>query len=90
MNSRLQTHLPRQLRAADWLLCNDPDGPKWRATQSGAFPLASRSPGSLEQISAYGNALCAPQAIGFVKIAMEYLRPGESKMKKMTIEEFNE
>lgn len=57
---------------AIWLPCTDGLA---RCTKPQLEPLVARAPGDVAKIRAYGNALCAPQAIGFVKAAMELLWP---------------
>jgi DNA (cytosine-5)-methyltransferase 1 len=53
---------------AEWLLGRDG---KTRPIEPGTFPLAARAAGDLGRLRAYGNSLCAPQAIGFVEAVME-------------------
>lgn len=55
-------------QSADWLPCADG---KWRPVEPGTFPLAARIPGRVGQIRAYGNAICVPQAVEFIKMIME-------------------
>ncbi len=57
-------------RNADWLSCTDG---KWRAVEPGTFPLATRHLGRVGKLRAYGNAIVAPQAEEFIKIAMELI-----------------
>lgn len=54
----------------EWLPCRDG---KYRPTQPGLFPLAHGLAGRVGKLRAYGNALCAPQAITFCKIVMEIM-----------------
>ncbi|MCS5452537.1 DNA cytosine methyltransferase [Enterobacter huaxiensis] len=54
-------------RDPDWLYCRDG---KWRAVESGAFPLANGASGRMGKIRAYGNAIVAPLAETFIKAAM--------------------
>lgn len=56
-----------------WVFCNDPGGPRWRPTEPGSFPLASRVPGDLGRLSGYGNAVTVPVAAEFVGAAMDAL-----------------
>lgn len=49
---------------ADWVWCSDG---KYRAVESRAFPLADGYPGRVQQLRAYGNAICLPAAIAFVR-----------------------
>ena len=57
-------------RAADWLRCRDD---KWRAVEPGAFPLAHGAASRVGRLRAYGNAICAPAAQGFIEAAMASL-----------------
>lgn len=52
---------------ADWVWCNDPEGPRWRPVKSFSFPLASRPPARLVRLRGYGNAIVAPVAIEFIR-----------------------
>ena len=56
-------------RDADWLLCTDG---KWRPVEPGTFPLVDGTPNRIQQLRAYGNAICAPQAAAFIEAAMAY------------------
>ena len=51
-------------RASDWLYCR---GDKWRPVEPGTFPLASGAPARVGRLRAYGNAICVPQAVAFLK-----------------------
>ncbi len=57
----------------DWIACKDG---KYRPVEPGAFPLVDGSTSRVGQVRAYGNALCAETAIGFIKayLQAEYLR----------------
>ena len=55
----------------EWLPCTDG---KWRPTEPGLFPLAHGVANRVAQLRAYGNAICAPQAIEFVRVFMEHER----------------
>ena len=55
-------------RDADWLCCTDG---KWRAVESGTFPLVTGAPSRLGRLRAYGNGLNAEAATWFVRVAME-------------------
>lgn len=63
-------------RNADWIKCRDE---KWRAVESGTFPLVDgystrmESCCAKEQIKCYGNAIVAPLATQFIKSCMELL-----------------
>ena len=50
-----------------WVLCNDPDVPKWRPVESGAFPLAYAVTNRVGKLRAYGNALDAEAAEAFLR-----------------------
>ncbi|GAA0334822.1 DNA cytosine methyltransferase [Morganella psychrotolerans] len=54
-------------RDADWLFCRDD---KWRAVESGTFPLADGVAGRVAKIRAYGNAIVAPVAEEFIRAYM--------------------
>ena len=54
-------------RDAIWLPCSDG---KSRPTQPGLSPLVDGAPNRVGRLRAYGNALCAPQAIAFVKAVL--------------------
>lgn len=56
--------LKGQWAGADWLYCRDG---KWRAVESGAFPLANGVAGRVGRLRAYGNALTAPVAETFIR-----------------------
>ncbi|MBB5986013.1 DNA cytosine methyltransferase [Sphingobium lignivorans] len=49
--------------AVDWLFCRDG---KWRAVESGTFPLAHEAPARVGRLRAYGNALDAETATEFI------------------------
>jgi DNA (cytosine-5)-methyltransferase 1 len=57
----------------EWLDFEDP----WtkeecqRPVEPGTLPLAYRTPSDVGRLRGYGNALCAPQAIGFIEAFME-------------------
>jgi DNA (cytosine-5)-methyltransferase 1 len=57
-------------RNADWLLCRDG---KWRPVEPGTFPLAHGAANRVGRLRGYGNAIVAPQAEAFVRMALEYL-----------------
>ena len=57
--------------SADWVLCRDPRGPRWRPVAPGSFPLAYGFAGRVGRLRAYGNAIVAPLAEEFVKSYME-------------------
>ena len=61
-------HLGRS--PADWLYCRDG---KWRPVEPGTFPLAHAAPARVGRLRAYGNALDAETAIGFVESVMDAL-----------------
>lgn len=52
----------------DWL--RGEDG-KWRPVESGTFPLADAAPSRVGELRAYGNALDAETATGFVETLLE-------------------
>lgn len=55
-------------READWLYCTDD---KWRPVESGTFPLVNGVAGRVGRLRAYGNAIVAPVAEGFIKAYMD-------------------
>ena len=60
-------------RNADWIPCR---GEKWRAIEPGTFPLAHGVASRMDKIRAYGNAICAPEAIEFVSAYMDTVQTG--------------
>ncbi len=55
-------------RNSDWLFCRDG---KWRPVEPGSFPLANGSPQRVGRLRAYGNAINAEVAKGFIEAYME-------------------
>ncbi len=55
-------------RDSDWLLCRDG---KWRPVEPGTFPLANGAPQRVGRLRAYGNAINAEVAKGFIEAFME-------------------
>lgn len=55
-------------RDADWLLCRDG---KWRPVEPGTFPLAHGATQRVGRLRAYGNAINAEVAKGFIEAYME-------------------
>jgi DNA (cytosine-5)-methyltransferase 1 len=53
---------------AEWLPCRDG---KARAIKPGIAPLVDGTPGRVGRLRAYGNAIVAPVAIGFIKAFLE-------------------
>ena len=51
-----------------WIPCRDG---KWRATQSGIFPLAHGAPARVLRLHCYGDCIVAPQAEAFVRAYRE-------------------
>ncbi len=61
-------------RDADWLLCRNPVGePSWRPVEPGTFPLAHGLAGRVGRLRAYGNAVNAQVATGFLQALKETL-----------------
>lgn len=61
-------------RDADWLLCRNPAGePSWRPVRPGSFPLAHGLAGRVGRLRAYGNAVNAQVATGFLQALKETL-----------------
>ena len=56
---------------ADWVLCRDPGGPRWRPVEPGSFPLADGAPSRVGRLRAYGNAIVAPLAQAWIEAVME-------------------
>lgn len=54
-------------RDADWLHCRDE---KWRPVEPGTFPLVDGSPARMGRLRAYGNAICIPVAVEFIRAVM--------------------
>ena len=52
---------------ADWLFCRDG---KWRPVEPGTFPLVNGATSRVGRLRAYGNAICAPAAVNFIKAYM--------------------
>lgn len=55
-------------RDTDWLLCRDG---KWRPVEPGSFPLAHGATQRVGRLRAYGNAINAEVAKGFIEAYME-------------------
>ena len=56
---------------AEWIPCRDG---KARPVEPGTFPLAHGAAARVGRLRGYGNALVAPQAIGFIKAYMDLCR----------------
>ena len=54
-------------RDADWLYCRDG---RWRPVGPGASPLVDGAPARMGRLRAYGNAINAAQAEGFIRAVM--------------------
>lgn len=52
---------------ADWIECTDG---KWRPVEPGTQPLAHGYPARVGKLRAYGNAICLPVAVEFIKAVM--------------------
>lgn len=57
-------------RDADWILCRDPDGPKWRPVAPGSFPLVAGHPNRMALLRGAGNALNKEVAQGFIEAVL--------------------
>ena len=60
-------------RDADWILCRDPDGSRWRPVEPGSFPLAHGATNRVGRLRAYGNAVDAQATAAFCAAVMECL-----------------
>lgn len=60
---------------ADWLLCRDPDGPRFRPVEPGSFPLvdAGSVRNRLAAVRGAGNAINLAQAQGFLEAAIQVI-----------------
>lgn len=61
---------------AEWIPCHVPGEPgevEYRPVEPGTFPMAARTPTTVGQVGAYGNALCAEQAVAFIGAVMDTL-----------------
>ncbi|WP_189620727.1 DNA cytosine methyltransferase [Novosphingobium colocasiae] len=59
---------------ADWLLCRDPDGPKLRPVEPGAFCLAAGYPGRTGALRGYGDAINLQVATAFLQAVWPEMR----------------
>jgi DNA (cytosine-5)-methyltransferase 1 len=59
--------------SADWVLCGDPGGARWRPVEPGTFPLAHGAPERVGRLRGYGNAINAVQAQIFIEAVMEII-----------------
>lgn len=57
-------------RDAELILCNDPEGWKWRAVEPGSFPLAHGAPARVLRLRGYGDGIVAPVAEEFIRAYM--------------------
>ena len=53
----------------DWLACRDE---RWRPVEPGTFPLAHGAANRVGRLRGYGNAIVAPQAEEFIRMALEF------------------
>ncbi len=60
-------------RDADWLLCRDPGGPRWRPVNAGTFPLAPGHPARVGGLRISGDAINPEVATGFIEAVMGHL-----------------
>ena len=58
---------------AEWVLCRDPKGPRWRPIEPGSFPVVDGASSRVGRLRAYGNGLCAETAVSFVRAAKELM-----------------
>lgn len=67
-----QRKIAKRWLDADWLLCRNPVGePSWRPVEPGTFPLDNAVAARMGKSRAYGNALDAETATGFIKTVRE-------------------
>lgn len=59
---------------ADAILCNDPDGWKWRLVEPSTFPLAHGAAARMVRLRGYGNAINAEVATEFIKAYIEEIK----------------
>ncbi len=59
---------------ADWIICHDPNGPRWRPVESGSSPLVDGSASRMGRLCAYGNAINLEQAAHFILAADDAAR----------------
>jgi DNA (cytosine-5)-methyltransferase 1 len=62
-------------RNAEWLLCRDPNGARFRPVEPGTFPLvdARTLRNRMDEVRGAGNAVNIAQAQGFIEAVMEIL-----------------
>jgi DNA (cytosine-5)-methyltransferase 1 len=65
-------------RDAEWLWCRDE---RYRPVEPGTFPLAHGAARRVGRLRGYGNALVAPQAIGFVAAYLAHLEENTTNRK---------
>lgn len=58
---------------AEWVLCRDPKGPRWRPIEPGSFPVVDGASSRVGRLRAYGNGLCAETAVSFVRAAKDLM-----------------
>jgi DNA (cytosine-5)-methyltransferase 1 len=56
-------------QSVDWLRCRDE---RWRPVEPGTFPLVNGAPNRVGLLRGYGNAIVAPQAEEFIRVALGY------------------
>ncbi len=56
---------------ADWVLCRDPGGPRWRPVEPGSFPLANGIPARVGRLRAYGNSIVPQLAAEFIRAFLD-------------------
>ena len=55
---------------SEWILCNDPNGPRWRPIEPGTQPLAHGVPDRVGLLRGYGNAIVPQVAAEFIRAAL--------------------
>lgn len=74
-DGRVSLHPLNYWADADWLLCRDPDGPRFRPVEPGSFPLvdAGSLRNRLAAVRGAGNAINLAQAQAFCEVAIEVI-----------------
>lgn len=73
-------------RNADWLLCRDPGGPRWRPVDAGTFPLAPGHSSRVGGLRISGNAINAEVATAFIEAVIDVLRQPQQHLPDNHVE----